>query len=306
MTPFRVGAWSVEPRTGEISRAGEIIRLEARPLRLLLLLSSRAGEVLSVNELLDGVWDGVVVTPDSVYQAIASLRRQLGDDPKQPSYILTVPRLGYRLVANVGPADPRAGAAVSASHGAASTSLAAAASAPSARRMRAPAILIGGLMLVLLVVLAASFTYARLSARSAAHAALPRSVAVLPFQDLTTQDMNEEFFADGLTEELIGDLGRVPGLQVPSPTSSFYFKGKQLPIGDIAHRLGVAYVLDGSVRKSGTTYRVATRLVRADDGFVVWTDTYERPLGDLLAVQRSIAAEAAAAIRMMIERDKVS
>ena len=124
---------------------------------------------------------------------------------------------------------------------------------------------------------------------------------MLPFLDLTTQEMNEEYFADGLTEELIDDLSSSAGLRVPSPTSSFYFKGKQFAVPDIARQLGVTYVLDGSVRKSGNAYRVAVRLVRAENGYVVYTGTYDRPLGDLLAVQKSIAAEAAIAVRNAIE-----
>jgi transcriptional activator of cad operon len=129
------------------------------------------------------------------------------------------------------------------------------------------------------------------------------SVAVLPFLDLTTQEMNEEYFADGLTEELIGDLSRNTGLRVPSPTSSFYFKGKQLAVADIARQLGVTYVLDGSVRKSGNVYRVAMRLVRADNGYVVSSETYDRPLGDLLSVQKDIAAQASIATRNAIASD---
>src|SRR5271170_6149203 len=107
--PLRIGAWCVNPTSGQISRAGETVRIEARTMRLLLCLAERAGEVVSVEELLDQVWSGVVVTPDSVYQAVASLRRLLGDDARQPEYIATVPRLGYRMVAPVSPwvDDPR-------------------------------------------------------------------------------------------------------------------------------------------------------------------------------------------------------
>jgi transcriptional activator of cad operon len=85
-----------------------------------------------------------------------------------------------------------------------------------------------------------------------------------------------------MTEELIDKLSKIPGLRVPAPTSSFYFKGKQITVADIAKALGVAYVLDGSVRKSGTRLRVAARLIRADNGYVVWSETYDRPLDDIL------------------------
>ena len=100
---FRVGDWRVDARAGELTRGGETARLDVRAMQLLQCLAERAGEVVSIDELLDKVWAGVTVSQDSVYQAVAGLRRQLGDDPKEPKYIATVPRLGYRMVAKVSP-----------------------------------------------------------------------------------------------------------------------------------------------------------------------------------------------------------
>src|SRR5258708_1038918 len=102
-TMLRIGAWCVDPKSGQISRDGETSRVEARTMRLLLWLAGHQGEVVSIDDLLDQVWSGVSVSPDSVYQAVASLRRLLCDDPKRPTYIATVPRLGYRMVAAVSP-----------------------------------------------------------------------------------------------------------------------------------------------------------------------------------------------------------
>src|ERR1700732_5317642 len=102
-TLLRIGAWSVHPASGQISRDGETARVEARTMRLLVCLAEHAGDVVSIDDLLNQVWSDVTVAPDSVYQAVTSLRRLLGDDPKQPAYIATVPRLGYRMVATVSP-----------------------------------------------------------------------------------------------------------------------------------------------------------------------------------------------------------
>jgi TolB-like protein len=136
---------------------------------------------------------------------------------------------------------------------------------------------------------------------AAATARVPqRSIAVLPFLDLT-EAMDEEPFADGMTEELINRLGRIPDLRVPAPRSSFYFKGKHLPVAVIAESLGVAYVLDGSVRKSGSRLRVAARLVRADDGYVAWSESYDRPFDDILMVQDDIAGEVTKALMASID-----
>ena len=257
-------------------------------MKLLMCLAERAGEVVSIDDLLDQVWSGVVVSPDSVYQAVASLRRLLGDDARQPEYIVTVPRLGYRMVATVSPwvDGPRVEPPV--------VPAGPVGSSPDQRRRRvvllaACAVLVVSLMATLLL----NSRLVSFSHPSAAGAVPQKSVAVLPFLDLTTQDMNEEYFADGMTEELIDKLSKIPGLRVPAPTSSFYFKGKRVTVADAANSLGVAYILDGSVRKSDAALRIAARLVRAADGYVVWSETYDRPLGDKLRVQDDIAREVA-------------
>ena len=307
--PLRIGAWRVEPRTGQLSRpGGEVVRVEARTLRLLLYLAQRAGEVVSLEELLDQVWSGVVVTQDSVYQGVASLRRILGDDPKQPSYIATVPRLGYRMVAEVSPwveeaqaLELPAGSSASSEEAPRAANPAAPASIAAAPRpSRRPGLILVATAVVLLVALL-SFNSKLFTHPSTAARVPARSVGVLPFLDLTSEAMNEEYFADGMTEELIGQLARIPGLQVPAPTASFYFKGKQVTVAAFAHTLGVAYVLDGSVRKSDTTLRISARLVRAADGYVVWSNTYDRPEGDRLRVQEDIAVAVARALPAAIQ-----
>jgi TolB-like protein len=132
---------------------------------------------------------------------------------------------------------------------------------------------------------------------------------VLPFLDLT-EEMNQEPFADGMTEELIDKLSKIPGLRVPPPTSSFYFKGNlwprshgtpQITIADIARALGVVYIPDGSVRKSGARVRVDARLIRADNRYIIWSETYDRPFDDILMVQDDIAGEVTKALRASIE-----
>jgi TolB-like protein/DNA-binding winged helix-turn-helix (wHTH) protein len=259
-----------------------------RSMRLLLCLAERAGEVVSIDDLLDQVWPEVTVTPDSVYQAIASLRRLLGDDPKQPTYIATIPRLGYRMIAAVNKSsqEDRPPIAAPANSGA----------RPAFEWAAVAAICLG-------VVLTFFFFHSNAAntSVSASPAVVPqKSIAVLPFLDLT-EGMKEGEFADGMTEELIGRFSKIPGLRVPSPTSSFYFKDKQVPVAEIARTLNVAYVLDGSVRKSGGRLRVAARLVRADSGYVIWSETYDRPFSDILMVQDDIAGEVTKALKASIE-----
>lgn len=258
---LRIGDWCVDSAAGVIVRDGQKVRLEARTMRLLLCLAERAGKVVSIDELLSEVWAGVIVTPDSVYQAVASLRRLLGDDPRNPTYIATVPRLGYQMVAAVGPVKR-------------------------ARRR--------WIAIVIAVVLAGGIAFFyRGNVLPAAAPQLQKSVAVLPFLDLT-EGMKEEEFADGVSEELVGKLIRVPGLRV------FYLKNKKRS-ADIAKTLRVRYVLDGSIRKSGKRLRVAARLIRADSGDIVWSERYDRPWGDILTVQDDIAGNVTNALAPTIQ-----
>jgi TolB-like protein/Tfp pilus assembly protein PilF len=123
---------------------------------------------------------------------------------------------------------------------------------------------------------------------ASAGAASEESVAVLPFTDMSEKH-DEEYFSDGLTEELIDALTKVPNLRVPARTSSFSFKGKQVTVGEIARALGVKHILEGSVRKSGDKLRITAQLVRADNGFHLWSQTYDRDTRDIFAVQDDIA-----------------
>jgi TolB-like protein/DNA-binding winged helix-turn-helix (wHTH) protein len=308
---LRIGDWSVNPAAGQISRDGSTVRVEVRTMRLLLCLADHAGEVVSIEDLLNQVWPDVAVTPDSVYQAVTSLRRLLGDDTRQPTYIATVPRLGYRMIATVSwlPRQSVAQTETSlSSPGEDATPAIGASQTPAPRRRVSTGLLwaAGGVVclavgVAVLVMLSHRSPGKNLPSTSAATASQPqRSIAVLPFLDLT-QGMKEEEFADGMTEEMIDKLSKIPGLQVPSATSSFYFKGKQIPIPEIAKSLGVTYVLDGSVRKSGPMLRVAARLVRADTGYVVWSETYDRPFTDRLMVQDDIAGEVTKALNASSE-----
>jgi len=206
---LRIGEWTVDPASGEIARGEETARLETRALRLLLYLAERQGQVVSIDELLTHVWAGVTVSQDSAYQAVTSLRRQLGDDPRQPAYIATVPRLGYRMVATVSQvAAAQAGSASVPPQPVAPTS---APHAPRGRRRQmvvaaGAAIFVAALVLVMLN----GGTANRHRSASAASVAQPaNSVAVLPFLDLTEGMKNEEF-ADGMTEELIDKLSKIP------------------------------------------------------------------------------------------------
>jgi TolB-like protein/DNA-binding winged helix-turn-helix (wHTH) protein/Tfp pilus assembly protein PilF len=281
----------------EISKDGTNVKLEPRTMRLLVCLAENAGQVLSVEQLLDEVWKDVVVTPNSVYHAVAELRRVLGDDPKEPSYIANVLRRGYRLVAPVSswvdaPAVPEADSPATTST---ETTAPPATAATGSAFLRSGIALIVALALLLAYLAADRFwlskpVTAEHPATAATRAVADQSIAVLPFIDMS-EKKDQEYFADGMAEEIIGLLSKVPDLHVPARTSSFYFKGKQTTIAEIAKALGVAHVLEGSVRKSGNTVRITAQLVRVDNGYQVWSETFDRQLDDIFKIQDEIAGD---------------
>jgi TolB-like protein/DNA-binding winged helix-turn-helix (wHTH) protein/Tfp pilus assembly protein PilF len=302
---LRIGAWRVDPALDEISREGATVKLEPRAMRVLLCLADHAGQVVSVDQLLDAVWKDVVVTPDSVYQAVAGLRRALGDTSKEPAYIANVLRRGYRLVASVTPWND-----------------AAIVSNPEERPAEAPVSVSvisstthSRVWLWVVLVLAAALaigypivrkllpskqaTTAGQETSAATVGVVEASVAVLPFVD-RSDSKDQEYFADGLSEVLIDQLAMVPGLHVPAQASSFYFKGKQATIPEIAKALGVAHLLEGTVRKAGNTLRITAQLVRVENGYQVWSETFDRPLADVFKIQDEIAGAVVQVLKLSI------
>ena len=306
-TPLRIGEWRVDPALDEISKDGATVKLEPRAMALLLCLAEHAGQVVSVDQLLDAVWRDVVVTPDSVYQAVAGLRRALGDNTKEPVYIANVLRRGYRLVASVAPWVDAATDSTKEERPAEAIAI-----QPPVTRTAAPwRVRWPWVVLVVAAAFAIGYPIAQKVWPSKQTTTLGHettvpavavgepSVAVLPFADVSDQ-RDQEYFADGLSEVLIDRLAMVPGLRVAARTSSFYFKGKQATVPEIGKALGVAHLLEGTVSKSGTTLRITARLVNAENGYQIWTDTFDRPLSDVLKIQDEIAGVVVQVLKLSI------
>src|SRR5580658_1110670 len=293
---FHLGQWQVDPALDEISRDGQTVKLEPRTMRVLVCLAERPGEVVSVNQLLDVVWKDLVVTPYSVYQAVAALRRAFGDDSKNPTYIANVARRGYRLVApveaDVSAADPAQPPAepggIDAEEARIPTS-----SAKQQVAKLSVGLPYGWILIVLLAVAGSTFWLiawlgqgrgAQVTAAVANRATNPSvrpaapfnppaySIAVLPFLNLSG-DPGQQYFSDGLTEEILNSLTRINHLQVAARTSSFSFQGEHPDIATVARKLNVESVLQGSVRRSGHTIRVTAQLNSAVTGFHLWSQT---------------------------------
>jgi TolB-like protein/DNA-binding winged helix-turn-helix (wHTH) protein/Flp pilus assembly protein TadD len=303
-----IGAWRVDPTTDEISRGTETHKLEPRTMRLLLYLAAHPGQVVDVQQLLDDVWSGVVVTPGSVYQAIAQLRRLLGDRAEHPTYIDTHSRKGYRLIASVSPwvepvkdVQPPNGENPAAPDPSSSP---AEAGFRVGRHLVVAALICGVLSAVALAWFFTSRARrpAPLTPAMVTFAPPPHSIAVLPFVNMSG-DKEQEYFSDGLTEELLNSLSRIDQLQVAARTSSFYFKGKDVDLPTIAHKLNVASILEGSVRRSGNKIRITAQLNNAVTGFHLWSQTYDRDLSDVLQLQTDIASAVASALKVTLLDD---
>jgi DNA-binding winged helix-turn-helix (wHTH) protein/TolB-like protein len=262
---LRIGDWAVDPGAGLLTRGEQVVRVDARLLRLLLELAAQPGQTVSLDQLLDRVWAGVIVTPDSVYQAVASLRRLLGDDPRRPRYIATVPRLGYRMVARVTPLDAEGAAAAPA-------------------RRRPPAWVLTGIVAAPVLALA---LFAAAQVFVAAEGKRP--VGVMPFLDLT-DGMDQIKISDDLTEGVIDRLAKNPRLKTPGFRDAFLLRGRHLTPRQAAHELGVDYIVDGSLHSSPQGLRVDARLVRADNGFVIWSQAFEGPASETPRYEDAIAA----------------
>ncbi len=283
--PFMVGEWEVDPAADEIRRGEERVTLQPRTMALLVYLAARPDQVVSADELLTEVWQGVIVAPGSLYQSIGQLRLALGDDTDSPSYVVNIPRKGYRLIA---PVRQRVGAVPD--------------SVPLTRRpgsRRWQPVLLG-------LILAAGVVYLLVPEplrQSLLGAAPPaRSIAVLPFKNLSP-DPQDVYLADGLTEDLIQNLGRLPGVEVIARSSAFVFRERSTDVRDVARQLGVRYVLEGSARRIDSNLRVSAQLVDASSGFQLWSESYDRPFADVLRVQEDIARAVARSLEVLLTRE---
>jgi TolB-like protein/DNA-binding winged helix-turn-helix (wHTH) protein len=304
---LKIGDCAVDPTVDEVTRDGTTIKLEPRAMRVLMHLAGRPGEVVSVQELLDSVWADVVVTQDSVYTAISALRRALGDDSREPRYIANVPRRGYRLVAAVAlTARPAAAPSEPADSAVPPGPSPDPARTSSGRRSRWSLAIALAVALAVLGYLVVAKPWAAKPDGESARATLPTdaavgelSIAVLPFANLSA-DRDQEYFADGISEELLSLLTKVPQLRVISRSSAFSFKGQNLAVAEIARRLNVALVLEGSVRQAGPQVRITAQLIDARSDRQLWSETYDRPMVNIFALQDEIAAAVVSQLRLKL------
>jgi transcriptional activator of cad operon len=293
---LQIGEWIVNPSLDSISKGTETQKLEPRTMRLLLCLADSAGDVVSVDRLLNEVWTGVVVGSASVYQAVSQLRKLLGDVDPEPTYIATVPRKGYRLIAPVRRIEP-AGAITSSTAVAPEAPLTAA--VPSPRRRSKLPLILSAAAIIAFILIGATIWKKSSTGKSMAST---NSIVVLPFLDMTA-GKSDQSFCDGLTEELSSWLAQIPTLRVVARTSAFAFRNRSQDAREIGKALDSSHILEGSMRRSGDQMRVTVQLVDARTGYSMWSENFDRPFADAIKVQQDISRAVAQTLKVRLTSD---
>ncbi|MGB5741798.1 MAG: winged helix-turn-helix domain-containing protein [Sedimenticolaceae bacterium] len=287
---FRVAGYKVEPTSLQVAIDGHGVRLEAKVMRVLVYLAEHAGRVVSRAELEEHLWPGRVVTEDSVTKAIAKLRRVFRDDPRNPRVIETIPKSGYRLIADV----TRPG------EGAAPTEAVSNVTTRSAFWQRGPAlkwITGAGLAALLLPAFLSVLDREKPGPASSTQQPSRPAVAVIPFRNLDRMP-EDDYFANGITADLITDLSKVKGLLVIAPRTTFAYRDGGAGPGQISAELDVDYLLTGSVQRRRDSLRINVRLIEARGGQALWGERFVGEVSDVFAFQDRITTSVVAALEV--------
>jgi TolB-like protein/DNA-binding winged helix-turn-helix (wHTH) protein/Tfp pilus assembly protein PilF len=287
------GIFEVDLRSAELRQPGSAIKLQDKPLQILALLLEHPGEVVTREELQQRLWpNGIIVDFEhSINAAVKRLRQALGDDAEHPRFIETLPRHGYRFIAPVEPAAP------------VDDRQSEDAARKAALRRR---IALGAAILIAIAALLFAFNLVGLrdrvvrAARAVGEPPLRiQSVAVLPLENLS-HDPEQEYFADGMTDELITSLAKIGSLHVISRNSVMLYKRQRKPTPQIARELNVDAVVEGTVLRAGNRVRITAQLIQANPEKHLWAESYERDLGDVLALQSEVAGAIANEIQIKV------
>jgi TolB-like protein/DNA-binding winged helix-turn-helix (wHTH) protein len=271
---FFAGDWQVEPELNRIQRSGEAAHLEPKAMEVLVCLARANGNVVSKEQLIRQVWQDTFVTDDVLKVSIWQLRKAFQDDSKHPKVIETIPKSGYRLLL---PVRTVKGAELPVSHSHIFALL--------------------GASVLVLVIAAAWIGYKHIHSGGASVSAA--SIAVLPFADLSPGH-DHEYLSEGLAEEILNRLTKIAKLKVTARASAFQFKGKNEDPRVVGQKLDVANLLEGSVQREQNRVRVSVRLIKADDGNNIWSDSFDRELKDIFAVEDDIAKTVASALQLKL------
>jgi TolB-like protein/DNA-binding winged helix-turn-helix (wHTH) protein len=297
--------FEVDLRSGELRKHGSRIRLQAQPFQLLVLLLANAGQVVTREEICCELWptNTFVDFEHSLAAAVNKIRDALGDSADTPKYVETLPKRGYRFIGKVKSEPPVVVFPTETQESEGLAAVVAPTAGISSARMLARAL--AAVLAVAALVVAALFIWKIVRERRIALRSSPRiqSLAVLPLVNLSS-DVGQDFFADGMTEELTTDLGKIGALRVISRTSAMRYKDTKEPLSEIARELNVDAVVEGTVARSGSHLRVTANLVQASPEKHLWAETYEREVGDALTLQGEIAQAVAREIQVKLTQQE--
>ena len=292
---FRFGLFELDVRGGELRKRGLRVPLQGLPIQLLTILLENSGQVVTREDLRTRLWpaDTFVDFDHSLHNAIARLREALGEDATNPRFIETLPRRGYRFL-------------VPLSSSATSQTTPQQAVPPGRRRLFASAVLALTVLAALLIGINSPAFRIRLFGNPSSSRI--HSLAVLPLKNLSN-DPEQDYFADGITEAVITDLGKVGALRVISRTSVMRYKDTKKPLPEIAGELQVDVLVEGTVARSGNHVRITANLVQASPERHLWAESYERDLRDVITLQNDVANAIAREIQVNLtpqERSRLS
>jgi TolB-like protein/DNA-binding winged helix-turn-helix (wHTH) protein/tetratricopeptide (TPR) repeat protein len=281
-TKFRFGLYELDAATGELRKSGALLKLQPQPLRVLELLVQRSGQLVTREEIQQHLWkDSTFVDFEhGINFSINQIRATLADNPEKPRYVETLPRRGYRFISPVDSVLDEPSMRVVQEQG--GTQAAKIADAKNTRRR-----IIAGTLSALVIVLA-SLIISRIAERGRSTVKI-RSVAVLPLENVSG-NTTEDYFADGMTDDLITELGRIQTLRVISRTSVMRYKGVHMSLPQIAQELNVDAILEGTVMRSGDQIRITAQLIQASPEKHLWAHGYQRDFRDVLGLQDEIAS----------------
>ncbi len=292
---LKFGAFELDLDILEIRKGGSLLRLKPQPFRVLAYLAENAGRVILREELREQIWgtDTFVDFERGLNSCMTQIRAVLNDEADSPRYIETLPRRGYRFLAEVEVISGN-GHRLSSSATQASAMSDARDSSGSAAKLFS---WVFGAAAVIVLVSTVTFFAIRQNSPPSANTQPRIMLAVLPFQNLSGDDQ-QEFFGDGMTEEMIAVLGGLAPerLGVIARTSAMRYKKTPKGIHEIAQELGVTYLMEGSIRREGNVARITAQLIRAGDQSHIWAQSYERPIRDVIGVQRDVAQQIARAL----------
>ncbi|MGJ8570168.1 MAG: winged helix-turn-helix domain-containing tetratricopeptide repeat protein [Hoeflea sp.] len=274
---YRFGAFTIDPSIYELRQHGNPVSIEPQVFNVLLHLVCHRDQIVSRDELIAAVWDGRAVSDTTLSSRIFAVRRAVGDSGEAQDVIRTISRRGFRFVADV-TVEGEDTIPETAGEGALPD-------------------------LVLQPDIASIEPVPALRLDTHPKTLMP-VLAVLPFK-IASAGL-DEYFCDGLTEDIISNLTHFSELRVIASGSSFHFKTRDVPLVDIAERLGAEYIVDGSVRREGDRLRVAVQLIEAATGVSIWADRYDRPMGDIFAVQDAVTHMIAASLGVKLQNTALS